>query len=150
MKYLSVKDLEKGIRGEVLQVITRDASNAEQAIEEAAAEVESYLSARYNIGAELSKTPPDPEDPEDRDDRITMVVKIVRDIALYNCYNIANPANIPDNRIKSYENAIKFLRDCQAEKAAITQLARLNANDDGTTSSSYINFGGNEKREFKI
>jgi phage gp36-like protein len=142
--YLSTEDLKKGIRSEVLQVITRDETNAQQAIVEAQAEVEAYLSARYNIAAEFDKTPPDEDNPDD--ERITMVVKLVRDIALYNCFNIANPANIPDNRIKSYDNAVKFLRDCQSEKAAIAQLARLNDDGDGNVSSSYIAFGGNKKR----
>jgi phage gp36-like protein len=140
--YLSENDLKKGIRGEVLQVITRESENVSQAIEEAQAEVASYLSARYNIAQELEKTPDD--------QRIVMIVKLVRDIALYNCFNIANPVSIPENRIKSYDNAVKFLRDCQAEKAAIPDLDRLNAGADGTVSSSYIVSGGNAKRNNHI
>jgi phage gp36-like protein len=143
--YLSVNDLKKGIRGEVLQIITREEDNAAQAIHEACAEVESYLSARYDIDAELQKTPPDDDQP---DDRITMVVKLVRDVALYNCFNIANPVSIPENRIKNYDNAIKFLRECQAERAAIPILARRNVGIDGQSSSSYIAFGGNSKRNY--
>jgi phage gp36-like protein len=131
--YLNIDDLKKGIRGEVLSVITREEENAAQAITEAMAEVESYLSARYDIAAELAKTP-------ESDGRLTMVVKLVRDIALYNCHNISAPVTMPENRVKSYENAVKFLRDCQAEKANIPGLQRLNANDDGTTSSNYVSY----------
>ena len=128
--YLNIEDLKKSIRGEVLTVVTREENNALQAIADAEAELESYLSARYDIAAELVKTPDDK--------RVTMVVKLVRDIALYNCYNIAAPSTIPEIRIHNYDNAIKFLRDCQSEKANITGLKRLNTNNDGSTSSSYI------------
>lgn len=131
--YLSIDDLKKGIRGEVLQVITRDENNALQAIIEAMAEVESYLSARYDIASELAKTPND-------DSRITMVIKLVRDIALYNCHNISAPVNIPENRVLSYKNAIKFLTDCQAEKNSIVGLKRLDTNENGSVSSNSIKY----------
>lgn len=142
--YLSIEDLKKGIRGEVLNVITREEENAMQAIAEAMAEVESYLSARYDIAAELAKTPSDTS-------RVTMIVKIVRDIALYNCHNISAPVNIPENRVKSYDNAIKFLRDCQSEKASVPGLKRLNTAEDGTVSSNYISYSNSsDKRNHHI
>jgi phage gp36-like protein len=136
--YLNLDDLKKGVRGETLNIVSREEGNALQAIREAMAEAESYLSARYAIAAELSKTPPEGDQP---DDRVTMVVKLVRDIALYNCFNIANPLAMPENRTRGYDNALKFLRDCQAEKAAIPGLSRLNAGADGSVSSSYVLFG---------
>lgn len=114
--YLNIDDLKKGIRGEVLNVIVREEQNALQAIAEAMAEVESYLSERYDIASELAKTPGDTS-------RITMVVKLVRDIALYNCYNISAPVNFPAIRLKTYENAIQFLKDCQNEKVNIPGLS---------------------------
>ena len=46
------------------------------------AEVESYLSARYNIAEEFAKE-------FDDETRVPMVVKIVRDVALYNAYSIS-------------------------------------------------------------
>ena len=131
--YLDIEDLKKGIRGEVLNVITREENNALQAIAEAMAEVESYLCARYDIASELAKAP-------DNTSRITMVVKLVRDIALYNCHNISAPVNMPEGRVKSYENTVKFLRDCQAEKASIPKLKRLNTAEDGTVSSNYVSY----------
>ncbi|MDR3134143.1 MAG: DUF1320 domain-containing protein, partial [Prevotellaceae bacterium] len=138
--YLNVNDLKKGTRGEVLDTITRSSAEViDQAIEDAQAEVESRLSARYDIAKELQKTAESP-------DRVTMVVKLIRDIALYNCFSFSAPVNMPESRVKAYDNAIKFLRDAQAEKANIIGLSRLNTNADGTTSSSYVAFGGNEKR----
>jgi phage gp36-like protein len=137
--YLSIEDLKKGIRGEVLQVIMRDEDNGIQAIAEAMAEVESYLSARYDIVLELAKTHSDSS-------RNFMVVKLVRDIALYNCHNIAAPVSFPENRMKSYENAVKFLQNCQAEKASIPGLQRLRTSEDGTVSSNYVSFSGSSPK----
>ena len=77
--YLDIEELTRGIHAEVLGVITRSGDNARQAILEAQAEVESFLTARYDIRREWTAT---------GDARCTMVVKLVRDIALYNCYNV--------------------------------------------------------------
>ena len=133
--YLQPEDLERGVRGEILSVVTRNADNVRQAIAEAQAEVESYLTARYDIRAEFAKT---------GDSRLPMVVKLVRDIALYNCFNIANPVSMPENRVTAYNNAVKFLKEVQAERASIHGLTRLT----GTTgTSSYVSFGGNRKRK---
>lgn len=133
--YLQPEDLERGVRGEILSVVTRNADNVRQAIAEAQAEVESYLTARYDIRAEFAKT---------GDDRLPMVVKLVRDIALYNCFNIANPVSMPENRVTAYNNAVKFLKEVQSERASIDGLTRLT----GTTgTSSYVSFGGNRKRK---
>ena len=133
--YLQPEDLERGVRGEILSVVTRSADNVRQAIAEAQAEVESYLTARYDIRAEFAKT---------GDSRLPMVVKLVRDIALYNCFNIANPVSMPENRVTAYNNAVKFLKEVQAERASIDGLTRLT----GTTgTSSYVSFGGNRKRK---
>jgi phage gp36-like protein len=136
--YLNSDDLKKGIRGEVLTVITRDEQNATQAIAEAQAEVEGYLMARYDIATELAKNPDD--------ERVILVVKLVRDVALYNCYNISAPVNMPENRVKTYENTIKFLRDCQAEKASIPGLPRLKTSADGTVSSNYVSYSGSSPK----
>ncbi len=134
MAYLTLQDLSKGIHREILAVITRNEDNALQAIAEAQAEVESYLTARYDIRAEWTKT---------GTDRNTMVIKLVRDIAIYNCYQISNPVNMPDSRRDAYKDAIAFLKEVQAERASIDGLTRLT----GTTgTSSYVSFGGNNKR----
>lgn len=135
MAYLTIQDLARGIHREILSVITRNEDNALQAIEEAQAEVESYLTARYDIRSEWNKTD---------SNRNTMVVKLVRDIAIYNCFQISNPVNMPDSRRDAYKDAISFLKEVQAERAAIDGLTRLT----GTTgTSSYVSFGSNKKRK---
>ena len=132
------------MRAEVLTAITRSSENnvnsiAVQSIEEAQSEVAGYLSARYDIQSEFEKTP-------ESADRVTMVVKLVRDIAIYNCHQFSAPVNMPETRIRAYENALKFMRDVQAEKAGIPGLKRLNETPGGSVSSSYIQFGGGTKR----
>lgn len=135
MAYLTIQDLSKGIHREILSVITRNEDNAMQAVTEAQAEVESYLTARYDIRSQWNQT---------GSNRNTMVVKLVRDIAIYNCYQISNPVNMPESRRDAYKDAVAFLKEVQAERASIDGLDRLT----GTTgTSSYVSFGGNKKRQ---
>jgi len=55
---------------------------------------------------------------------------------------------MPEGLVKSYENAIKFLRDCQAKKANIPALQRLKTSEDGMVSSNYLSYSGSsQKRE---
>lgn len=131
--YFEYTDLSKGINEETLQVISRNQDNAENAIKEAIQEVISYLSSRYDVKAELSKS---------GTSRNEMVVKLIRDVALYNCFSIYNPSKIPEIRRQKYEDSISFLKQVQSEKATLN-LTRL----QGITSpSSYVEFGSNSKR----
>lgn len=133
--YINYDDLKTGIAEETLAVISRRQAYAEQAIREAESEVASYLSARYDIAAELTLS---------GGARNQKVFQLVRDIAIYKCYVISNPAGIPDVRRQLYEDALSFLKDVQSEKAALQGLARLNGGNAG--GSSYVRFGGNKKR----
>lgn len=169
--YLNIDDLHKGARAEVLSTLTR--GNDEvclQAIIEAEQEVEAYLSARYEIAEELAKEPPveipepDGDEPqsdeaplddllafddgdEPQEPRLPLVVKLVRDLAIWNIYNFTAPVNIPENRTQARDNAIKFLKELQAERASIPGLKRKKTAESGEVSSSYIAFGGNKKRQ---
>jgi phage gp36-like protein len=131
--YFEYLDLTKGINEETLQVISRNQDNAENAIKEAVQEVVSYLSSRYDMKAELTKS---------SSSRNEMVVKLIRDIALYNCFSIYNPSKIPEIRRQKYEDSISFLKQVQAEKATLN-LTRLQG---VTSTSSYVEFGSNSKR----
>ena len=134
--YINYNDLKTGINEETLSVITRNQNNAEQAIREAEAEVRTYLCVRYDIDEEYCKT---------GDSRDATVFRLVRDIALYRCYAISNPTSMPDIRRQNYEDAIKLLRDIQAERASLT-LTRLGGGSQG---SNYVKHGGNQKRKNK-
>lgn len=134
--YIDYNDLKTGINEETLNVITRNRGNAEQAVKEAVAEVRTYLCVRYDIDAEYRKT---------GDSRDATVFRLVRDIALYRCYAISNPTSMPEIRRQNYEDAIKLLRDIQAERASLT-LTRLDAGSQG---SNYVKYGGNQKRKNK-
>lgn len=135
--YLQYFDLTQGIHQEVLDVIVRTPENAENAIREAMREVESYLSQRYNIADEFTKT---------GDARTEMVVKLVRDIALYNCYSIHNPSSMPEVRRQKYDDAIAFLKLCQSERSSLP-LTRLTGEN---SPSSYVQFGSNNKRRNQL
>lgn len=134
--YINYNDLKTGINEETLSVITRNQNNAEQAIREAEAEVRTYLCVRYDIDEEYCKT---------GDSRDATVFRLVRDIALYRCYAISNPTSMPDIRRQNYEDAIKLMRDIQAERASLA-LTRL---DGGSQGSNYVKYGGNQKRKNK-
>lgn len=139
-EYLNKTDLTRGIRAEVLDTLTRgDDQVCLHAISEACSEVAGYLSARYDITEELKKTA--------SDERVALVVKIVREVALFNIYNFSSPVNMPETRQKAYDNTIAFLRNVQSEKASIVGLSRLNTDPSGNVQSSYIAYGGNEKRQ---
>lgn len=139
--YLTQQDLEKAIKPETLLTWARNGANIEQAIVEAIEEVESYLTARYDMATEFQKT----SDDENGDSRVKMVVKLVREIALYNCVKISNPTSIHDARTKSYDDSISFLRSVQKEKTTITGLTRKNT-QNGETTSNFITFNCNPKR----
>jgi len=134
--YLSIDDIKQGIYAEILNVLTREEENVNTAIKEAMAEVRAYLSARYDMIEEYSKT---------GNERNIMVLKVVRDIAIYNCYKLSNPVNMPERRVQSYHDTIKLLKDFQGEKAAIPGLSRLQDSTGG--GSNYIRFGGNKPRK---
>lgn len=134
--YINYNDLKTGINEETLSVITRNQNNAEQAIREAEAEVRTYLCVRYDIDKEYCKT---------GDSRDATVFRLVRDIALYRCYAISNPTSMPEIRRQNYEDAIKLMRDIQAERASLA-LTRL---DGGSQGSNYVKYGGNQKRKNK-
>lgn len=140
--YINKADIQRGMRPEVLETLTRGSyAVVDQAIAEAEAEVAGYLAARYDIATELAKAPD-----QTPDTRLTMVLKLVRDVAIFNIHNFTAPVNIPENRRDSYNNAIALLKSVQGEKASINGLQRIST-ANGTTTSSYIQFGTGSKRD---
>lgn len=134
--YIDKSDIEgAGMYPEVLKTLAREPENINTAITDAMSEAAAYLSARYNIEREYSKS---------GSERNNLVVKIVRDIAIYNIYCISNPVNMPESRLNDYKSKISFLKDVMSEKAVIKGLERLTDATNG--GSSYIKFGGNKPR----
>ncbi len=135
--YISIEELSAGIHAESLEAITRgDSNKAEQAIKDAMSMVRSYLCVRYDIDAEFGRH---------GNERDGMAVKLVRDIAIYYCYEASSPVNMPETKQKAFDDSIAFLKNVQAEKAAMPGLERL----DGTSGSNYVKYGGNRKRRNK-
>jgi len=131
--YLTNDDIQTGIYGEVLAVISRKPENITQAIKEAISEVRGYLTARYDMDTELAKM---------GNERNDLVYKFTRDIAIYNCFKISNPVNMPEIRVQTYKDTIRSLEGIQKERVNIDGLIRLSA----TTGSNYIKFGSNRKK----
>ncbi len=133
--YISKDDVLLGIYAEHLGVLSRNDENIDNAIIEAELEVKSYLTSRYDMDLELSKT---------GNARNRLVVKFVRTIAIWNIYQIGSKVNIPESREKDYNNVIANLKLIQSEKSSIDGLERKTDSTNG--GSNYIKFGGNKPR----
>lgn len=134
--FLTGEDLKTSIYGEILDIVGRNKTIIETACTEAVAEVESYLSARYDTAVVFSKT---------GKNRNVEVLKLCKIIALYNIHSSGNPDKIPDIRVKQYDDAIKFLTRLQEEKCNIPGLPKPT-----DKSRNYVRFGGNRKRRNKL
>lgn len=130
--FLTEEDLKTSIYGEILTIIGRDKNIIETACLEAVAEVESYLSARYDTAAIFSTT---------GDTRNLSVLKLCKTIAIYNVHSAGNPDKIPDIRVKQYDDTITLLTRIQEEKCNIPGLPKPT-----DKSRNYVRFGGNRKR----
>jgi phage gp36-like protein len=74
------------------------------------------------------------------DNRDQMFVMILIDLTLYHVHSRIAPRNIPDLRVKRYDEAIKWLKECARGKDITPDLPLLQPK-----SGSRIRFGGNVK-----
>lgn len=125
--------MKSSIYGEILAIVGRNSLIIETACAEAVAEVESYLSARYDTAAIFAK---------EGGARDKTVLKLCKAIALYNVHSAGNPDKMPDLRVKQYDDAVSLLTKIQEEKCNIPGLPR----PVGGT-HHYIRFGGNRRRK---
>ncbi len=95
-------------------------------------EAKSYLSSRYLIDEDFAKT---------GDARNRLLVLKVVDVALYNIYARLNPKQVPDLRLKRYDDAMTWFSDVNE--------AKINPDftkpEDGT--KNHVQYGSNKKRE---
>jgi len=103
MAYSTQSDLEEQIsQAELIELTddagsgSTDASAIERAITDADAEIDSYCGSRYTMP--FSPTP-------------VIIRKYSVDMAIYNLFSRRSALNVPDDRQKRYDNAIRFLRD---------------------------------------
>lgn len=134
--FINKSDYPSSIHTEILDAITRSNDNivTEQS-NTATSEMSGYLSSRYDVEAIFSAT---------GDNRHPVVLLFAKDIALYHMHQIWNPVNIPDIRVKRYDDAIKWLTAVQEGKINPPDLPLRE--DDSETNKQYIAYGSNPKR----
>jgi phage gp36-like protein len=102
MIWLTEQDFKKQIRNSVLvQVIEQDASLLAEAELATLEEIESYLRSRFDVLQIWNKQ---------GKDRNQLLVMQAVDILLYHLHSRIPSSQIPDLRIKRYDNAIDWLK----------------------------------------
>lgn len=97
--------------------------------------VESYLSRRYLIRPELEKT---------GGNRNKLLLSVARDLAIYYLYN--NSEQIPNIRVKNYDNAIKILDDFKAGDIMLPGVPAASGPEEGSPDANAISYGGRPPR----
>lgn len=102
MIWLTEQDLRKQIRNSVLaQIIEQDASILHEAELATLSEIESYLRARFDVNQIWNKT---------GEERNALLVMYAIDILLYHIHSRINPNQIPEIRVRRYDNALEWLK----------------------------------------
>jgi phage gp36-like protein len=112
------------------QIINSNEAIRDQANLLAEAEMRSYLIQKYDIDAELLKTGLN-RDPQ--------ILQITIDIALYHLHSRISQRNIPDIRVKRYDNAVQWLKMCV--NGDLTPKLTVKPEKEGMR----IRYGGNTK-----
>lgn len=101
-QFIDINDYDASIHREILDALVRqDQAIIEVCEHRAIAEMQSYLSARYNC-QKLFDTRGDA--------RHQLVLMIAIDIAVYHIFCIHNPRNLSEVRKDRYERAIEWLK----------------------------------------
>ena len=103
MIWIQEDDLKKIIKIDILNVvIEEDATILTDAELTAMAEIEGYLSNRYDVSAIWDSV---------GNDRNNMLVMIATDIMFYHIHSRINPNRIPQLRIDRFNSAIDYLKN---------------------------------------
>ena len=86
---------------------------------------------------------------QQRDTRDPLILTYCIDIALYHLHSRINPRQIPELRQTRYEQAIRWLREVNAQKVN-PHLPEHDAGDAENTGHDYILFGGNRRRNLQF
>ncbi|MDX1903780.1 MAG: phage protein Gp36 family protein [Thermonemataceae bacterium] len=102
MIWLTDNDIRMQIRNTVLQqIIEQNTDLLNQAELASLSEIESYLRDKYNVAAIWASQ---------AEERNALLVVYAVDILLYHLHSRINPNQIPDLRIKRYDDAIAYLK----------------------------------------
>ena len=137
MPFLTDEDYLSLIKTEIRTVVTDGSGTVQGAAELAAQELmEGYLRQRYNTTAVFSATGAN---------RNPLIVMYMCDIALYEMHSRINPRQMPDIRVKRYDDAVAWLKAVQ-KGTVDPKLPLKDAESDGQPVSKNV-FGGKEKFE---
>lgn len=102
MPFLTDDDYKTLIKTDILATITRqDVTIRPQAERIAQSQIESYLRHKYDVGATFAAT---------GSDRAADLVMYMMDITLYHIHSAISPQQIPDLRVKRYDDAMEWLK----------------------------------------
>lgn len=135
--FITSADFDSSIYTEILTALTRDTDNTatlDEWINAAVEEMAGYLNARYDTAAIFGAT---------GTGRNASLVARCKHIVLYYVHSKGNPRNIPDIRVKLYDDTIAWLKEVRDGLVVPPGLPIL-AKDDG--GSKYIRYSSNDRR----
>lgn len=138
MIWIALEDLDKQIKANILSEVTagNDANILDSTELATIAEVQSYLRAKYDVNVIFSAT---------GNDRNALLLLIVIDIFLYHVHSRLNPNQIPEIRVKRYDEAKRMLEDIA--KGIVDPGLPLLTAPDGETRSKLLH-GSDGRREY--
>jgi phage gp36-like protein len=109
--FIEKLDFDASVHAEILNALTREDNEVlALLVERAVAEMEGYLSARYDTAAIFTARGAD---------RLQIVVMMCVDIAVYHAYCLANPIKLSAMRKERYERAVDWLKAVQKGTTSI-------------------------------
>ncbi len=102
MAFLTDNDYKTLIKTDILAVVTRQDASIRPAAERIAqSQIESYLRHKYDVQTTFAAT---------GEERSADLVMYMMDITLYHMHSAVSPQQIPDLRVKRYDDAIEWLK----------------------------------------
>jgi phage gp36-like protein len=124
MPFLTDDDYKTLIKTDILAIVTRQDPTVRTTAERIAqSQIESYLRHKYDVAATFGKT---------GTDRAPDLVMYMMDIVLYHIHSAVSPQQIPDLRVKRYDDAIEWLKAVASGKLS-ADLPLLPAPEPQTT-----------------
>lgn len=142
MDFITLDDIKIKITTGILDRIIEadsasDTSLIDGAEREARIEVEGYLANRFDCAAIFAAT---------GTDRNEKIVAIMVDLMLYNLYPRVVPDNIPEIRVKRYDDDIKWLAGVRDGIITVDlPILEVTDEDGNPIDSTFFGLGGNKK-----
>lgn len=104
MQFISIEDFDVQAKDEVLRLFdaTANYTVVEKAINMSIAQIKKYISGRYDVSAIFSA---------EADERDSFMIMIVIDLAMYHLWSKKAPRQIPEYRVKRYDDALDWIKD---------------------------------------